>query len=126
MADTTADTQRALERLLKSSENQLYEELGTRTRALQREFAVAGQVEPKVTYDVALMGPLDGVRALGKRIFHRWNVEANKLMCGDDPEHKADREKLLTAANLTDAVVGTTISTALISVGLAPAIAVVV
>ena len=51
-----------MNRLLLATEDQLYEQLGIRAKAIAEDPAIAGSFEPDVTYDGAAMGPLDDVR----------------------------------------------------------------
>jgi hypothetical protein len=111
--------------LLQSSEDQLYEQLGIRAKAIAANPAAAGSYEPSVTYDGAAMGPLDDVRDFGRRLFNRWNREAWNLACSDD--EGSDRKKLLEAFGGGQAAVAATLSGLLVAhFGLAPALAAIV
>jgi hypothetical protein len=117
----------AMNDLLESDEDQLYEQLGIRSSAMTRDLSVAGALQPQIAHDVAAMGMMEDVRDLGKRIFKRWNREAHKLICGGEDLDKKDREALANAFGLGDAAVAGVVASLLITqFGLAPAIATVV
>jgi hypothetical protein len=114
-----------MNRLLQATEDQLYEQLGIRAKAIAANPAAAGSFEPAVTYDGAAMGPLDDVREFGRRLFRRWNREAWNLACSDDDT--ADRKKLLDAFGGGQAAVAATLSGILVAhLGLAPALAAII
>ncbi len=114
-------------KLLESPEDQLYQELGIRARAIAADPSLSGSFEPNVIHDAKLMGPLDDIKDLGRRIFRRWNREAYDLICGGDPVDEKDREKVRNSFGLGDAAVAGSISALLIgSFGVAPTIATVI
>ena len=126
---TTLSTQAesAAKKLLKADENQLYEQLGMRTKAIEEEPAKAGTFDPQVVYNQAEMGIKEDVRELGQRIFRRWNVEAYKLVCGSEEKDRKDREELTKAFGISDVAVAASLSALLVTnFGVAPAIAAVV
>jgi hypothetical protein len=115
-------SEQSMNRLLQATEEQLYEQLGIRARAIAANPAVAGSFEPDVTYDGATMGALDDVREYGRRLFRRWNREAYKLACSADDS--TDRKKLLDAFGGGEATVAAVLSGLLVAhLGLAPALA---
>jgi hypothetical protein len=115
-------SEQSMNRLLQATEEQLYEQLGIRARAIAANPAVAGSFEPDVTYDGATMGALDDVREYGRRLFRRWNREAYKLACS--PDDSTDRKKLLDAFGGGEATVAAVLSGLLVAhLGLAPALA---
>jgi hypothetical protein len=118
----------AVQDLLRKDEDQLYKELGMRTRALALEPSrMAGSFDLSVTYDKAAMGPMDDVLELGKRIFTIWTVEANKLLCGTEAGDQEDRKKLQEALGLGETAVAAALAAILVvHLGLAPALAAVV
>ena len=114
-------------RLLQASEDQLYEQLGIRMKAVASDPAIAGSYDPQVTYDGTAMGPLDDVRELGRRLFRRWNREAYKLICGGELDNAEDRKKLLAAFSGGDVAVGAMLASLFVSgLGMAPALAAIV
>lgn len=116
----------AVSPLLAADEQQLFEELGIRARALAEEPAAAGSFDPDVTFDEAQMGVLDDVRAFGRRLFARWSRELHELVCGSDPDDEADRKGLTEALGLGETAIAAYLAMLLVSsFGLAPALATV-
>jgi hydroxymethylpyrimidine/phosphomethylpyrimidine kinase len=118
----------AVEKLLQSSEDQLYEQLAMRTAAIEENPALAGQ------FDIVGLDPAthagrvtDGLKNVGLRIFNRWNREAFNLVCGSETKDKHDRDKLLTAFDMGSAAFASAVASSLVTgFGIAPAIAAVV
>lgn len=120
----TSPSDQALGRLLQATDDQLFEQLGIRAKAIAANPAAAGSFEPNVAYDGAAMGPLDDVREYGKRLYKRWNREAYKLICGSDKEEITDRQKLLDAFGGGEVAVAAALSGLFVAhLGLAPALA---
>jgi len=114
----------AVQKLLGSEEDQLYEQLGLRIRALTIDPAIAGSFDPEVTYDEAQMGAKEDILALGKAIFSRWNSEAHKLICGTGSGEQADRKSVREAFGLGETAVAAGLAGLLVTnLGLAPALA---
>lgn len=127
MDDLTRLARPAVEQLLQASESQLLEQLGIRSRAIERDPAVAGSFAPAVVYDGAQMGLKDEVLQLGKRIFRRWNAEAYSLVCGGGDAEADDRRSLLREAGADPALAAAALAGVLVAnAGLAPALAAVV
>jgi hypothetical protein len=125
MTNLEKEAKPAVELLLRKDEDQLYKELGMRTKALEQDISVAGSFDPEVTYNIA-MGPMDEVLKLGQRLFNRWTVEANKLLCGAEAEDIEDREKLRNALGINDVAVAALLAAVLVSqLGIAAALAAV-
>jgi hypothetical protein len=122
--ETNVDTIAA--KWIKADEGQLYEQLGIRIQAITKDLNIAGSLEPHVVYDGSIMGPLDDVRELGRRVFKRWNKEAHELICGTKVEDRQERESVLAALGGGDVAVAAALTALLIHVGLAPALAPVV
>lgn len=126
MSEPTKQTESAVANLLESDEDQLYEQLGIIAKAMGGNPSVSASFQPKVTYSEAVMGPMDDVRDLGKRIFRRWNKEAHKLICGSEEIDEKDREKLKQAFGFGEVTVAGALTGLLVTqFGLAPAIAAV-
>ncbi len=125
MPELTKQAQPAVKKLLKSDEEQLYETLGMRIKAIAEDPSKGGSFEPQVTYRAAQMGLKEDIQELGRKLFNRWNVEAYKLVCGSESEDGKDREELLKAFGAKDdAVIAASLSALLVtSLGIAPAIA---
>jgi hypothetical protein len=128
MADLTKQAEPAVKKLLKSDEEQLYEKLGIRAKAIAQDPTKGSLFEPQVTYDMAQMGLKEDVMEFGQRLFNRLNVEGYKLICGSETEDQKDRKDLMKAFSTNDEVtVATALSVLLVTnLGLAPAIAAVV
>jgi hypothetical protein len=122
--NSNVPSEQALGRLLQSTEDQLYEQLGIRAKAIAANPALAGTFEPNVTYDGAAMGPLDDVREYGRRLVRRWNREAYGLVCGSDSDDAKDRKTLLDAFGGGEVAVASALSALFVAhLGLAPALA---
>lgn len=127
MATLTEEATLAAGELESSDEDQLYQELGIRLKAIEEDAGLAGSFSPAVTFDATVMGPLDGLIDLGKRIFRRWEKEAYEISCGPDAADQKDRQFFLDAFGLGSAAVAGYIAAGLVSsFALAPAIAAVV
>jgi hypothetical protein len=127
MMTLTQHAEPVVAKLLKSDEDQLYEQLGIRNAALRIDPAKAGSFDPVVVYDGSHMGMKEEVRELGKRLFNRWNREGFELACGVAVEDEADRQQMMKALGLGDTAAAAALSALLVSnFGVAPAIAAVV
>jgi hypothetical protein len=117
----------SVKKLLKSDEDQLYQQLGMRSKALAQDPTLAGSFDIKVMYDGAAMGPMEDVIAFGKRIFNIWTVQANKLVCGTEAEDSADRKKLVDALGIGETAVAVALAAIIVThLGLAPVLAAVI
>lgn len=127
MSDLTKEAEPVVEQLLKSDEEQLYEELGIRAQAIEEDPTKGNSFDPEVTYDGEEMGAMDDVKEIGQNIFKRWNVEAYKLTCGSESDDLKDREELLNAFGVSDVAVASVLSALLVTnLGLPAALAAVV
>lgn len=117
----------AVQKLLRAEEDQLYEQLGLRLKALTVNPAIAGSFDPTVTYDRGQMGAKEDILALGRRIFRRWSHEAQQLLCGTGPDEQMDRARVREAFGLGEVAVATTLAGLIVThLGIAPALAGVV
>jgi hypothetical protein len=114
--------------LLQAEEDQLYSELAIRAQASSRDPLVASQFTSSATAeDVRTMGFLSDLKDFGKRLFERLQLEAYKLFCGGDETDKQSRDALTQSLGLGDTAIVATVTSILVgSLGLSPAIAVVV
>jgi hypothetical protein len=113
--------------LLNVDEDTLFEQLGIRAKAIQKNPELSSSFEPMVRYDQAGMGGLDDVRSYGKRLFRRCSAEGYQLFCGDDPEDEEDRKDLAEAFGVSERKVAAFVAAALVAqLGLAPAIAAII
>lgn len=126
MSNRTAQVELAVERLLQSDEGQLYEQIGIRSKAIQRDPSISGSFEPLVTYDQAKMGLKEDVLELGKRVFGIWNAQAYQVFCGSGFEDAKDREALKASLGMGDVAAAASLASLLVALGISPAIAPVV
>jgi hypothetical protein len=127
MSDLVKQAEPAVNKLLKADENQLYEQLGIRAKAIAEDPTRGSTFEPQVIFDEAQMGLKEDVREFGQRLFRRWNIEAYKLICGSDNEDKKDRAEVVNAFGLGEVAVAAALSALLVThLGLAPAVAAVI
>jgi len=127
MTEPTPEAISAAEKLRHSSESQLFEELGMRERAVERDASLASQYDLALPSDEAVMGFREDAAKFGRQLFDRWEKEAYKLLCGNAANDTADRKKLAEAFGMTDVVVSATIASALVgSFGLAAPVAAVI
>jgi hypothetical protein len=127
MSTLSTQAESAVKTLLKADENQLYEQLGLRAKAIEQDPSKAGSFDPSVVYDQAEMGLKEDILELGQRLFRRWNAEAYQLVCGSDAKDTKDRKNLTKAIGVSDVAVAAVLSGMLVTnFGLAPAIAAVV
>ncbi len=128
MPDLKKQAEPAVKKLLKSDEDQLYEKLGIRAKAIAEDPTKSSSFEPQVTYDQAQMGLKEDVLDFGKRLFNRWNAEAYKLICGSDLNDQKERKDLIRAFSSNDEItIAAALSALLVTnLGLAPALAAVV
>jgi hypothetical protein len=116
-----------IQKLLQSDEDQLLAQLGMRTVVATRDLKRSG--DPKLSLapeEMATMGITDDMKALGSRIFRRWNRSAYELACGADADDEKTRSELRKALGIGEAAAIGVLTGALISVGLMAALAPVV
>lgn len=127
MSVLSEEAEPAVALLAESDESQLYEQLGIRAAAIERQPELAGSFDPPVTFDEVAMGPLDSVREVGRRIFRRWESSAYGLACGTGEADGADRKSLEDAFGVSSTTVAAFMAALLVShFGIAPAIAAVI
>jgi hypothetical protein len=120
---TTGLSEAEASSLLQRDEDQLYEMLGIRLAATRENTALQGQYNLDVEYG-AHMGPAEDLRKIGKRMVKTLNRQAYGLVCGNDPEDTADRNKILSALNLSVDAAVIALTTVLVGTfGLAAALA---
>lgn len=112
--------------LLQSDEEQLFEELGMRTQAIAQDITKAGSFEPQVVYEGAEQGLKESLGKIGRRLFRRWNREAYELLCGADADDQGQRKELAGAIGISDVAVAAALTSALVYLGAAPALAAVI
>jgi hypothetical protein len=118
------------QRLLGLSEEKLIEQLGIRATAIKLRPQLASEIALRATYDAKAMGPLDGVKELGRAILVRWAKELQKLACGDDAASVGDRKKLGDAFSIGKTTGAVLLTSGLVAIGcplaIAPVIAAIV
>src|SRR5262249_35232467 len=119
--------QAVISELEKMNDEELYADLGQRLHVLRFEPAAAGQFVPAIAPTAEALGPLEDLRAFGRRYFERVERQADNLICGNDPELREDREEITRSLGLGREAFASTMTTFLIAqLGLAPIIAPVV
>jgi hypothetical protein len=124
---TQENVNAVLAKLLTADDDTLYEQLGMRARAVQSQAPGAMQYGVALTHDANVMGPLDDLRTLGKRLLARWNGELYKVFCGSEDADKKDRDSLFNAIGLGEVAIAAAMTGVLVSsFAVAPAVAAVV
>ena len=77
----------------------------------------------QVQYSESMMGSLDDLKRLGKRVASRWNKELFGVVCSNESKDSKEREALLNSLNVGEAAVIAAVAAALISLGVGAAIA---
>ncbi|KVT98533.1 hypothetical protein WK60_00315 [Burkholderia ubonensis] len=116
----------AMQDMLAADDDTLLEKLGMGVSANIAQQPEVVQYAPQLTYEVAVMGPLDELRTLGRRVLARWSRELYKVMCGDLEADKKDRDSLLKALGVSDVAIGAALTALLVTWGVAAAIATVI
>ena len=81
--------------LLTVGTDDLYEMLGIRASAARKDWDSVAAFSATPSYDVAFMGPLENLRAIGRRYFAEVNRQCYQLICS--PTSDADRGQLTAA-----------------------------
>jgi hypothetical protein len=123
MADKKAVIE-AAQRLYKQNDEEALEVLiGKRELAVKRDPTLKDNVDLEPRYDEDIMGPLDGVKAVGKSVLRRWNGELCDLVCGNNAGDSQDRKAVLDSLNIGEAALIGSVAGALLSLGVYAAIA---
>jgi hypothetical protein len=127
MSDLETLAAPAVEKLLLSGPDQLYEQLGLRRKAIEADPTQAGHFDTLVTFNAPFAGPLDALREFGQRFFEGVNSDVYGLVCGNDSAHATERNKVLNAIGGGPTAFAATLAAVLVSTfGWAPALAAVV
>ena len=114
--DLSKQAMPAVEKWMKATPDQLYEQLGIRQIAIDLDPSKSEDFDPHVTYDfVMMMGPKEFVFNFGKQLFKRWQSEAYKLSCGPSDSNASDRKKLMEALGLGEASLGAAVAAVLVA-----------
>jgi hypothetical protein len=124
MPDTSAVVA-AADQLAKRDEAALELLIGLRAAAIEKDPSLADDVNLEPHYEATLMGPLEDIKSLGRRILNRWNKELHDIVCGNEKTDKTDRQAILNSLNLGEAAVIAAVATALLSLGVVAALAAV-
>ncbi len=115
-----------LDRLFDLSGDKLIEQLGIRAAAIKSKPDLAIEIALRATYDAKAMGPLDGIKELGRAILVRWSKELQNLICEQDAASSEDRKKLRDAFGVGKTTGAIVLTSGLVAVGCPNAIAPVV
>ncbi len=127
MADLATQARPAVESLVTYEEDDLYQELGRRLQAIQRDPSISASFEPAITPGLEPQGAAEDLKKFGKRFFARANAQAYQLVCGQNAENSEERERVLDAFGIGKEAVAAAIAALLVAqLGLAPAVAAVV
>jgi hypothetical protein len=97
--------------------------IGMRAKAIEKDPGLEENVDFEPKYEVATMGALDDVKALGRRVVNRWNKELYGVVCGKEAGDQKDRKAVLASLNAGEAAVIAAVATALLSMGVVAALA---
>jgi hypothetical protein len=97
--------------------------VGLREKAIERDPLLKDNPDFEPKYDGTVMGPLDDIKSLGKKILRRWNKGLYDSVCGNNAEDSKERKAILDSLNLGEAAVVAAVASALLSLGVAAAIA---
>jgi hypothetical protein len=127
MADLKDQARPAVQALMDKDEEQLYQELGLRLRAMQENPALSGSFTPQIDTHLEALGPVEDLKDFGQRFFKRVNKQAYQLICGTEAADSEERENIIDAFGIGREAVAPAIAALLVThMGMAPAIAAVV
>src|SRR5260370_1015116 len=119
---TSANTlAKAAQRLATKDVAALEVQIGLRQIALEHDPNLKDNLGWDPKYDDTMMGSLDEVRALGRRVLRVWNKALHDLVCGQEAADTQQRQAIFNALNIGESAVIGVIAGALISVS-APAV----
>ncbi|MEM8993299.1 MAG: hypothetical protein AAGF23_00775 [Acidobacteriota bacterium] len=113
----------AAEEFYGADEDTLFEQIGLRQSAMQRDLGVAAQLSPQVTADDGVLSAREDLLNLGRRIYRRVSREVHAILCGDDEDDRQDRAALRDALQLTDVALAAALTPVLISLAVPPPLA---
>jgi hypothetical protein len=122
---TNAAVVEAALRLSQTDEAGLESLLGLREQAIKKDDSLKNDPNLHVTYNEALMGPLDSVRNVGRRVLNVWNKQLFDLVCGSGSADQTDRRAILSSLNLGEAAIIAVVASAVLSLGAPAALAAV-
>lgn len=113
----------AAQRLSSRDEAALEILVALRENAIEDDPQLRDNIDFEPQYDGTTMGALDEIRDLGRRILRRWNKELCGIVCGQSAGYEKDRIAVLESLNLGETAVIAAVAGALLSVGVAAAVA---
>ena len=117
----------AVENLIDLPEEQLYRMLGACLTRVGNDARGSDQFDLDVPLPPPVMGAKDVLMDFGRSFFNRVEKQAFTLLCGTDPEHQKERDKVSEMFRLGKSDVAAGISALLVAqLALAPAIAAMV
>jgi|GEM_PF-1887389 len=116
--------QQATDQLTGIGDDELFEQLALRLKAISAEPEQSGNFALDVTLTAETLGPFDGLAEFGRRYFGKVESQIHGLICGS--EDSGTRSQLAKAFGLGPDAVTATVAALLVSqIGFAPAIAAV-
>jgi hypothetical protein len=97
--------------------------IGMRERAIEKVPALRDNPDFELQYERQTMGPVEDLKALGRSILNRWNVELHGIVCGNSTADQSGRKAILDSLNLGEAAMIAAVAGALLSMGAAAALA---
>jgi formate dehydrogenase maturation protein FdhE len=116
----------AAERLHSERDEESLEILvGMRAKAIEQNPALKDYVDLPLPskYETESLEAVEDVKALGRRILNRWNKELYAIVCNTKAEEDKTRKAVLESLNLGETAVVAAVAGALLSLGVAAAIA---
>jgi hypothetical protein len=126
MMESTVNIELALKDLVSKDESALYAELGLRTIVLRHHPKLGNSFSPRISIDNFPKPPKAELRKLGKQILNDWNRSLYSFVCEDKGDDHDTKDKILKAISLGGVTSASIITSVLISIGLAPALAIIV
>src|SRR5215210_5217532 len=77
--------------------------LGMREQAIKQDPSLADDPNFEPEYESHTMGPLDDIKAVGRRVLKRWNKELYGLVCGASVGDQEGRKAVLDSLQLGEA-----------------------
>jgi len=120
MATKTELSTDTAQELLEYEPDELVRLLGVRQAAIEKDPSIQGSFDPDVQQEDYAWAD---VVTVGKRIWNTLHIQAYNFVCGDDEESKEWRERIIGALGVSVAAGVVALSNALISIGIAAALA---
>lgn len=109
------------------SEEELFEKLGVRVKAMEQDPALVDSFDADPAYNAEVMGPLDDIRSFGRIFYKKLGTQCYALVCGSETPDTDERKQLVASFGLGKTEVAAALAAFLVAqLALAPAIATVV